>query len=198
MCPIHHDVIDADVVEYTVERLQAIKAEHEAVATPTNNISDDVATQMIINMGSIKVDSGSVVITYNQSGGQAAHVINNFGPPRRAVSAEARAKVLMFLALQPHGVVGFAATQGDTEAHEYKEQLMSLFREAGWDTRDMYTFMFFGSKRGLVVTIPFNAPESGAPQVVMQALTLTGSPVVGNRGDMANECQHYVQVWHAP
>lgn len=198
MCPIHHDVIDADVAAYTVKRLQTMKAEHEAGATTTGNISDDAAVQMIVNVGAIKVDGGSVIITNHQSGGRAAHVINNFGPPRRTVSATVRAKVLSFLASQPRSAVGFASTQGDAEAHEYKEQLISLFTDAGWDVRDMHTFMFFGSKKGLVVTIPFAAAESGAPQIVMQALSATGNPVTGNRGDMANECQHYVQVWHAP
>jgi hypothetical protein len=62
----------------------------------------------------------------------------------------------------------------------------------------MATFMFFGSRRGFVVTIPFDAPESGVPQLVAEALARTGNPIVGNRGDMANECGVYVQVWHAP
>ena len=62
----------------------------------------------------------------------------------------------------------------------------------------MQTFMFFGSKRGLVITIPNNASELGMPQVVATALGFLGEPVSGNRGDMANDCQHYVQVWHAP
>lgn len=198
MCPIHHDVIDADVTTYTVERLQAIKAEHEGMATTAPEISDQTASQMLVNVGVLKVEQGSVIITHNQSGGQAAHVINNFGPPGREISVQTRKKVLAFLSGQPRGVIGFASTQGDVEAHEYKMKLMSLFRDAGWDTRDMYEFMFFGSKKGLVVTIPFKASELGVPQVVMQALQLIGGPVGGNRGDMANECQHYVQVWHAP
>jgi hypothetical protein len=92
----------------------------------------------------------------------------------------------------------FASTQGDVEAHEFKGLLMDIFRTAGWDVRDRETFMFFGSKKGLVVTIPFGAPETGVPKIVASALSLTGSPVSGNRGDMAKECGIYVQVWHAP
>lgn len=198
MCPIHHDVIDADVVAYTVDRLRAMKAQHEAAASSPPNLPDEIAAQMIVNIGDVNVEGGSVIITHNQSGGQAAHVINNFGPPRRSISPEVRAKVLAFLAGHLPGTIGFASTQGDTEAHDYKLQLMSLFRDAGWDTRDMHTFMFFGSVKGLVLTIPFNAPETGTPQVVAHALQLTGGQVTGNRGDMAKDCQHYVQVWHAP
>jgi hypothetical protein len=117
---------------------------------------------------------------------------------RRVISAELRVKVLNFLRAYPTGTIGFASTQGDIEAHGYKEQLISLFRESGWDARDMQTFMFFGVKRGTVVTIPFKASESGAPQIIAQALHLLGGPVAGNRGDMANECKHYIEVWHAP
>lgn len=198
MCPIHHDVIDADVTSYTVERLCAMKLKHEASVSSAADISDDTAAQMILNLGDIKIERGSVIITHNQSGGQAAHVINNFGPPRRSISPETRAKVIAFLASRPLGVIGFASTHGDTEAHDFKLQLLSLFSSAGWDTRDMHTFMFFGSEKGLILTIPFDAPEAGMPQVVAQALQLTGGPISGTRGDMAIECQHYVQVWHAP
>ena len=197
MCPIHHDVVDADVVAYTVDRVTAMKAQHEAAAPSPAALADESAAQMIVNLGQTKVEGGSIIITHNQSGGQAAHIINNFGPPRRAISPELRAKVIAFLAGHAPGIIGFASTQGDTEAHDYKVQLISLFRDARWDARDMNTFMLFGSKKGLVVTIPFHASEAGAPQVVIQALQLTGGQVAGNRGDMAKDCQHYVQVWHA-
>ena len=96
------------------------------------------------------------------------------------------------------GRVGFASSQGDNEAHDFKLQLIDVFREAGWDVCDLQTFMFFGHRTGLMLTIPFAAPEAGIPQLVGSALALTGQPIVGNRGDMANECQIYVQVWHAP
>jgi hypothetical protein len=90
----------------------------------------------------------------------------------------------------------FASTQGDVEADEFKRLLMGVFRDAGWEVRDMETFMFFGSNRGMIVTIPFGASEHGVPQIV--ALALTGSPVKGGRGDMVNSCGVYVQVWNAP
>jgi hypothetical protein len=92
----------------------------------------------------------------------------------------------------------FASTQGDPEAHAFKLLLIDVFRDAGWDARDMATFMFFGSHKGVVLTIPFGAAEAGIPQVVAQAIQQTGNPISGNRGDMANDCGVYVQVWHAP
>lgn len=106
----------------------------------------------------------------------------------------------MHKALQPHAStrIGFASTQGDTEAHDFKVQLIRIFSQAGWEVQDLQTFMFFGARSGLVVTIPFKAAEGGIPQIVASALALTGQHVEGNRGDMANECGVYVQVWHAP
>lgn len=122
----------------------------------------------------------------------------NYGPPRRVISQEMRGRVADVLRGATPSHIGFASTQGDLEAHEFKQQLMQVFREADWQVDDMQTFMFFGTVKGLVLTIPFAASEEGLPQVVVRALAQTGSPVAWNRGDMANECGLYVQVWHAP
>ena len=142
--------------------------------------------------------SGDVVISQNQSGGQVAHTINNFGPHKRTVDSNMRNKILNVLAQSKPGRIGFASTQGDVEAHEFKQQIMEVFRSADWEVQDMQIFMFFAEAKGFVVTIPFNASEQGLPQIVTHALSQTGNPVSGNRGDMANECGIYVQVWHAP
>jgi len=141
--------------------------------------------------------SGDVVISQNQSGGQVAHTINNFGPPKRIIDSNIRNKILSVLSNTKPDKIGFASTQGDVEAHEFKQQLMEVFSSAGWQVQDMRTFMFFGEEKGLVVTIPFNASDQGLPQIVAHALSQTGNPVSGNRGDMANNCGIYVQVWHS-
>jgi len=141
---------------------------------------------------------GPVIISQGQTGGQVAQTINNYGPPKRAISAEIRAKMLAVLKPTVPSCAAFASTQGDAEAYEFKGLLIDVFREAGWDVRDMETFMFFGSKKGLVITIPFGSPETGTPQIVAQALAHTGDPISGNRGDMAKGCGVYVQVWQAP
>lgn len=198
MCPIHHDVIDADPVAYSVERLTTLKAEHEGTSSSALEIPDQVTEQFLVNLSGANISGASVVITHNQSGGQAANVINNFGPTKRVIPPEVERRMKDVLQEHPPGRIGFASTQGDVEAHEYKSQLLNVFRSAGWTTSDMQTFMFFGARKGLVVTIPFKASESGEPQVVADALAQTGNPVEGNRGDMANDCGIYVQVWHAP
>jgi len=141
---------------------------------------------------------GDLVISYNQTGGQTAHTINNYAPMKRPISPSVKTKMLEILNKFSDQKIGFASTQGDREAAKYKNLLMSIFNEGGWNVIDMHTFMFFGDKEGLVVTIPFKAPETGIPQVVASILSLTGNTVSGNRGDMANECEVYVQVWHNP
>lgn len=197
MCPIHHDVIDADPTAYTVARLGEVKSDHEARHTAGGpNLDDQVAGAFILS--DARVEGGSIIVSHNQTGGQIAHEIRNYGPPRRRITQEMRSRVAEVLRGTAPSRIGFASTQGDVEAHEFKEQLMQVFREAGWQVDDMQTFMFFGSKKGLVVTIPFAASQEGLPQVVAHALAQTGSPVAGNHGDMANGCGLYVQVWHAP
>jgi hypothetical protein len=197
LCPIHHDVVDADETAYTVARLVEMKASHEVSAGAPLDISDAQAQQLIFNVGSVAVSHGSVVITNNQSGGQAAHTINNFGPPKRQLQSNVRDSMCQLLLGAERGTIGFASTQGDVEAHEFKLQLMDAFRNGGWQVIDLQTFMFLGSKKGIVVTIPFKASEAGLPQVASSALAMTGQPISGNRGDMANDCGIYVQVWHA-
>ena len=197
LCPIHHDVIDADELAYTTARLQAMKLNHEVTLDSSAELSDAQAVKFILNLNAPLITGGSIVITNNQSGGQAAHVINNFGPPRRTVSTPTRLKMLGVLAQHPPGQIGFASTQGDSEANSFKLLLAEIFGEAGWAVQDMQTFMFFGHQTGIVLTIPFSAPETGNPQIVAAALAHTGQQIAGNRGDMANECGIYAQVWHA-
>jgi hypothetical protein len=198
MCPIHHDVIDADEGDWPAERLKQLKSRHESSHSGETRDLTDKQAQAFIDRSSVTVSGGSVVITYNQVGGQAANVINNYGPSKRLVTPAIQERMIRVLNDAKPGRIAFASTQGDVEAHEYKHQLMNVFRSAGWHVEDMATFMFFGAKKGLVITIPQDASEQGLPQIVANALSQTGSPLTGNRGDMARDCGIYVQVWHAP
>ncbi|MDB5295166.1 MAG: endonuclease [Phycisphaerales bacterium] len=82
LCPIHHDVIDADEASYTVERLTEIKAGHEAsnVVDPPSRMPDGAAAEMVAN-----IDAGrarvAVVMSDEQTGGQTAQYIINLGHP---------------------------------------------------------------------------------------------------------------------
>ncbi len=190
----------------TIERIrqEAATAVVGAVDSPSNSTPDSptvVPPQVPNPVGGGAINApvqGPVVISQNQSGGQVAATINNYGPPQRTIPETVKASMLAILRPSAPSCVAFASTQGDLEAHEFKLKLMSVFREAGWEVRDMQTFMLFGAHTGLVVTIPFNAPETGVPQVIMQALSKVGNPLSGNKGDMANGCGAYVQVWNAP
>lgn len=74
LCPIHHDVIDSDLASYTVERLTAMKREHEA-GQPSQEPTDEIVSQLILV--SNVVTSGSVITSVSQTGGQLAHSITN-------------------------------------------------------------------------------------------------------------------------
>lgn len=172
----------------------------------TNMINNKIRIRQENKMDRKKIENpiniekvgGDVVISQNQSGGQVAHTINNYGPTKRTITSEIKAKMLVELKKYSGQKIGFASTQGDMEAADFKNILINVFREGGWNVVDRQTFMFFGEQKGCVVTIPFKSSENGIPQVVAQILSLTGNPVSGNRGDMANDCEIYVQVWHNP
>lgn len=195
LCPSHHTLVDSAAATYTVETLVELKQRHVERGVRGPEISDEIAERLAA--AATVVVGGSVITTINQRGGQVAHQIVNLGPPRRSISAVTREEMIQILRVHRGSRIGFASTQGDTEADNFKRQLMETFGAAGWEIIDCATFMFFGTRHGLVVTIPFSAPEAGLPQVVMRALSLTGEPLAGNRGDMANDVGLYVQVWSA-
>lgn len=196
LCSPHHKIVDGDLNTYTVERLSRMKEEHRERQFEPEEVDPELVRRLDMDVRAT-THEGSVITTINQSGGQVAHVIQNLGPPTRVLSAAQRGEILGRLAQAEPSRIGFASTAGNLEAHQFKAQLMDVFQEAGWRVMDLKTFMFFGAQQGLVVTIPFGAPEAGIPQVVAHALTATGNPVSSNRGDMANSCGVYVQVWHS-
>jgi len=73
LCPIHHDVIDADPKSYTVERLLEIKSNHEIANAGGDEPNDCVAVELI----SLSVVQIPVIHTQYQSGGQTAQQITN-------------------------------------------------------------------------------------------------------------------------
>lgn len=77
MCPIHHDIIDADPAKHTVERLHEMKARHEAAHQGGPPPSDEVVRQLIAFVDAVVVTDGSLIISQNQTGGQVAHSILN-------------------------------------------------------------------------------------------------------------------------
>lgn len=185
MCPLHHTIIDADEVSYTVERLREIKMAHESGGAHAAQHSP-----------------GATVISVNQSGGQTAHVINNYGPPERTITPNVRAAMVRVLRQAQRGRIGFACTDGSLEAHNFKIQLMSVFREAGWEVGDAYSFSF-GVGQGLRVAVP--AEEGSTPAevagsgAVHEALRLgSGHDPEWHRSRLWPQWPMCVQVWLAP
>jgi hypothetical protein len=66
MCPTHHTVIDDDEEAYTVERLNRIKAAHEAHSAPIPDAEATPVAELFIQS----------VTNVGQSGGLSAHTVN--------------------------------------------------------------------------------------------------------------------------
>jgi hypothetical protein len=197
LCPIHHDVVDSDVESYSVERLVKMKKDHELLGSNNSDISDNLATKFVSSLKIERIDNGSVIISNNQIGGQVAHTINNWGPKQREIPKDIEQKIIKHLSIIPPTKIGFASTSGNYEAHVFKTNLMNIFHKAGWNTIDMSTFMFFGANRGIIITVPFSLNDFSHANVIASALQMTGEIVAYSRGDMANNCNYYIQVWDA-
>lgn len=74
MCGVHHKIIDTDKDAYPVERLTEIKESHEQKHVHVAEPGDDVVSRLIHATYVL----GSSINTVNQSGGQVAHLINNY------------------------------------------------------------------------------------------------------------------------
>jgi hypothetical protein len=104
MCPIHHDVIDADPDSFTVERLHQIKTTHEILHSGGQEPSDEAAEQFLENLNLIQITDGSMIYTVGQQGGQVAHSITNVAPqPTRELQVKAYATVVFWA--QPMGEI---------------------------------------------------------------------------------------------
>jgi hypothetical protein len=131
MCPIHHDVIDADEESYTVQRLQQIKAAHESTHPHGSEATDDVARQFLTSIeGNVLID-GSIILTQNQMGGQVAHSIINVGSLPRHLSAQQVRAMAPLLEKLRGRLVAFACRMLDGESCDYATELATLFLQAG-------------------------------------------------------------------
>lgn len=93
LCPIHHDVIDSDSDAYSVDRLLAMKRDHEIANNGGEEPADEIALALI-NSSSVVMGDGAVLLAVGQSTGQVAHTINNvFGAPSSAIAALAASKL---------------------------------------------------------------------------------------------------------
>jgi len=135
LCPLHHDIVDADPEAYTVERLERMKRD-AAKEGETSVISDDVAKEFV--RVSDVAAAASVIVSTGQSGGQAAHMIANYlasePPGRGSWSAKLREKEgdalfeLWNLFHEAYGVVSAVASPGG-RAPDFKRMTDAQFEE---------------------------------------------------------------------
>lgn len=71
LCPIHHDVVDADEISYTVERLLKMKADHEVMGAHGRpfDLPSELADAILKISEEMNV-AGLALVVVNQSGAQ--------------------------------------------------------------------------------------------------------------------------------
>ena len=82
LCPIHHDVVDADSDSYTVDRLLAMKNAHEWDQTRVPEPPERVVAALIGNIDAAPGSAHTVVISQHQSGGITAGTVNIDAAPK--------------------------------------------------------------------------------------------------------------------
>lgn len=154
MCPVHHDVIDADEEAYSVERLRKIKNENEQQATEVKDISDAIATGFINNLHSNTINHGSIIFTQNQMGGQVAHSITNVGSQPRQISQAVANALVAELRKYPSENFGITCLMSDAETYQTASIIEQILTTAGWTTDGISQAMFTGLPRNVIVKVP--------------------------------------------
>jgi hypothetical protein len=154
MCPIHHDVIDADEIAYTVERLQAIKDKHERDNTNGYDLNNDAARKLIASIENNVVVDGSIIFTQNQMGGQVAHQITNVGPLPRRISVAAANALIVALSKLPPVEAGITIPMGDAESHQLAMVIEKVLTQAGWHIKTFGYAQFIDLPRGIIINMP--------------------------------------------
>jgi len=176
MCPIHHDVIDADEESYTVERLQRIKAAHEATHPRGNEPTDDVTQQFLVSIEDNVVIGGSIIFTQNQMGGQVAHSIINVGPQPRHLSAEQRRAMLPLLEKLRGRPVAFACRMLDGESCDYATELAVFFLRAGCQVPEPIKTSL-NDLPGYLVLAAHGKIDMDIPELLVNVFQAAGIPV---------------------
>jgi hypothetical protein len=154
MCPVHHDVIDADPSAYTVERLRSLKQQHESAQLSSETLHDAQAQQFISSITNNTVESGSIIYSVNQAGGQIAHSITNVGPQPRELSASAANAVVLRLRALPPESYEVETVSGDAEASRLAHQLDNMLSHTGWVATTFATSIFPQHITGITLSFP--------------------------------------------
>lgn len=160
MCPIHHDVADADPESYTVSRLKDIKTKHETMYSGGDEPSDDIAKQFLLNITSSTISNGSIIFTQHQMGGQVAHSIVNVGQQPRGVSQAAANALISELRKYPGENFEITALMGDAETVNLAQILETILKHAGWSSSSgISQSLFSGLLRGVIIETAVEKPS---------------------------------------
>jgi len=160
MCPIHHDIIDADPESYTVARLKKIKTKHESSHAGGEEPSDDVAEQFIANLTSSSISHGSIIFTQHQMGGQVAHSIVNVGQQPRQISQAAANALISELQKYPSEKFEITSLMNDAETYNLAQILETILKLAGWKSSSgISQSMFSGLPRGVIIETSVEKPS---------------------------------------
>jgi len=155
MCPIHHDVIDADPESYTVSRLGEIKAKHETLYAGGNEPSDDDARQFLLNITSSTISHGSLIFSNHQMGGQVAHSIVNIGQQPRQISQASANVLISELRKYPSENFEISSLMNDVETYNLAQVLEAILKHAGWSSSSgISQSIFSGLPRGVIIETP--------------------------------------------
>jgi hypothetical protein len=177
MCPIHHDVIDADPESYTVARLTEIKRSHEAGQPGQPEPGNAITNQLLQMMADNATVYGSVILSHQQMGGQVAHSITNVGPQPRRLSDAAAAAMAENLQQLPPICTSVTAVLGDGESYRFAVQLKDILETVGWTVEGVHQALFEPIPHGVVLRMPSRHPSM---QAFGNALVQSGIKVRGH------------------
>ncbi len=160
LCPNHHDVVDADVESYTVERLRRMNAKHEAAQQRQPEPNDELAKQLLTNINLGSITDGSVIVSLNQTGGQVAHKITNVGYQPKQIPQEAIPEFLELMKSVGSFKVHITSNVLDHRTQFLANQLTDLLQQAGWDASGDSASMYQGLPKGLVFLVPSSVRDS--------------------------------------
>ncbi len=83
LCAQHHKVVDDDVKSYSVDRLMEMKAAHKPPVGKREQLNRSQVARLIASARGNAIAGGSVIQSQRQTGGQVAHLINNYNESKQ-------------------------------------------------------------------------------------------------------------------
>jgi hypothetical protein len=138
-------------IDFLAEQLRRWKEEHnEWVRRNLNKRANTQTTTIMV--GPNNVVEGSVIVNYNQMGGQIAHSITNIGPQPRTIAEAAVADLVARLNDHPKESVDLT-TNNDPESASLKEQIKAALIRSGWTIKSDVTDLVSSREPGVTLHV---------------------------------------------